>query len=57
MNIAAKLIVLLSWPVHKHSKQVNNPGYKDTKGSTISDVSVKSRQPSDFVNKTVEEHT
>lgn len=57
MIIAAKLTVLLSWPFHKHSHQVNNPGSKDTKGSTISDASVKSSQPSDFVNKTVEEQT
>lgn len=56
MNIAAKLTVHLSWPVHEHS-QVNSHGSKDTKGSTISDISVKSSQPSDFVNKIVEEYT
>ena len=57
MNIAAKLTVHLSWPVHEHSNQVNSPGSKDTKGSMISDISVKSSQPSDFANKIVEEYT
>lgn len=47
--MAAKVTILLSWPV--------GTGSKSTKGSANSDTSVKSSLPSDFVNKIVEGQT